>query len=272
MASYTNNHRLVGCERWANWIVISHRFLRDLCLLINWPVVFIIPPCYFRDAAFCSGSFRWCEHGLDAVDDVQLLNRGKRGEEPWRGRGDIDACFAATVSRTMPTIRSWMRATMGYVQGWPRKLILNERATYSNSNFFHRYSSNLQYRSISIELASKIKKKCGKKRDSSMFYNNANNRIVISIGPMNDQFEQLKFLPKDIFAISLLVIHASIFGVSSLRRRLTAVSPSINSIHREPRRDQFPVHTPSQARNESATRALSPRRPSISVARLPDTR
>lgn len=116
------------------------------------------------------------------------------------------------------------------------------------------------------------KKKCGKKRDSSMFYNNANNRIVISIGPMNDQFEQLKFLPKDIFAISLLVIHASIFGVSSLRRRLTAVSPSINSIHREPRRDQFPVHTPSQARNESATRALSPRRPSISVARLPDTR
>lgn len=105
-----------------------------------------------------------------------------------------------------------------------------------------------------------------------MFYNNANNRIVISIGPMNDQFEQLKFLPKDIFAISLLVIHASIFGVSSLRRRLTAVSPSINSIHREPRRDQFPVHTPSQARNESATRALSPRRPSISVARLPDTR
>lgn len=79
-----------------------------------------------------------------------------------------------------------------------------------------------------------------------MFYNNANNRIVISIGPMNDQFEQLKFLPKDIFAISLLVIHASIFGVSSLRRRLTAVSPSINSIHREPRRDQFPVHTPSQ--------------------------
>lgn len=92
--------------------------------------------------------------------------------------------------------------------------------------------------------------------------------IAKLIGSMIIQFERLKkFLPIRIsLAISLLVIHASIFGVSSLRRRLTAVSPSINSIHREPRRDQFPVHAPSQPRYESATRALSPRRPSISVA------
>lgn len=129
---------------------------------------------------------RWCTVTQSRKERRRTVKRKRRYRRVFRRYRIPYHAYYQIVDESNNGLRS----------GWPRKLILNERATYSNPNFFHRYSSNLQYRSISIELATKIKKKCGKKRDSSMFYNNANNRIVISIGPMNDRIRTIKIFTK----------------------------------------------------------------------------
>lgn len=134
-----------------NWIVISHRFLRDLCLLINWPVAFIIPPSYFRDMAFCSASFRWCEHGLDGCrwctvtqsrkERRRTVKRKRRYRRVFRYRIPYHAHYQI-VDETNNGLRSRMAEKIDFKRTWKPLELLRSLLILIGCQIYRQFLSN----------------------------------------------------------------------------------------------------------------------------------